>query len=437
MDFVPHDQKEQKEMLKVIGINHIDELYQDIPENLLLTSLNLPKGLSEPDLLKDLEQIANKNKQYDASFLGAGCYYHYIPSLVDFVTSRSQFFSAYTPYQPEVSQGMLQAIYEFQTLITRLTDLDIANASMYDAASACAEACTMAHFITRKKKILIVEGLHPEYIATIKSYLWGRNLEYDIVAENDLEKALSDDLAGVIIQNPNFYGDIIDLKPIVDMVHLKTKKAKIIQVTSDPTVLGIIKSPGEYDIDIFVAEGVGMPPSFGGPNLGILATKEKFVRKMPGRLIGKTKEIKGEGEGFILTLQAREQHIRREKALSNICSNQSLCMLASLVYFISLGKTGLKQIALQNIQKAHYLKDKISKLSNYQILNQRPTYNEFVVKCPHPEKIQRLCEENNLLAPLDLRYYYPDKEGEMLICVTETVKKEHMDKFIAILEDSN
>ncbi len=436
MDFVPHDQNEQELMLKRIGVESIEELFKDISPELLVSSLNLQEALSEPDLLEEFTELAKKNKTYKAHFLGAGSYYHYIPSLVDFVISRSQLYSAYTPYQAEASQGMLQAIYEFQSIVTRLTGLEVANASMYDAASACAEACTMAHFITRKRKVLLLEGIHPEYIATIKTYLWGRNLEYEIIKLEDLESKLTPEIAGVLFQNPNFFGDIIDAEEIIKRIRSNSKKAIIIQAISDPIVLGVLKKPGEIDVDILVSEGTGLPPSFGGPNLGIFATKQKYMRKMPGRLIGKTKEMDGDREGFVLTLQAREQHIRREKALSNICSNQSLCMIACLVYFISLGKTGLREIAMQNFQKAHYLKSQIQQLESYAILNEQSTYNEFVIQSPNPEKVHNLCEKYDFLPPLDLQYYYPDRKGQLLVCVTETVKKEELDKFVQILKEA-
>jgi glycine dehydrogenase subunit 1 len=360
MDFIPLDDNNIREMLKVIGIENIDDLFKDIPKDLHLDKLNLPPGLSEPDLLHVLKNIANKNKLYASSFLGAGCYYHYIPSLVDFIISRSEFYTSYTPYQAEASQGYLQAIYEYQTIISQLTQMDIANASMYDGSTALAEAAIMATIISRKKSIILLEGIHPEYIEVMKTYCWGQNIDFKVVTEDLLENELNENIAAVVFQSPNFFGDIEDTKKLAKIVKDKIPDCLMIQAMTDPTCLGILIPPGLTDIDIFVAEGqsFGINPSFGGPGLGIFTAKQKYLRKMPGRLVGKTKEINGDGMGFLLTLQAREQHIRREKASSNICTNQALCSLSALIYLLSLGKTGLKEIALQNIQKTHYVNTK-------------------------------------------------------------------------------
>lgn len=434
MDYVPHDDKEVLEMLEAIGAKSIKDLYQDLPKNLLIDKLNLPEGLSEPDLLKEITQLSEKNKRYRSSFLGAGAYFHYSPSLVDFVISRSQFYSAYTPYQAEASQGFLQAIFEYQSAISRLTELDVTNASMYDGASALAEAATLATFHNRKNKIILIEGIHPEYIETVRTYCWGRNIDVQVIPLSKLQDNLTEDIAGVCFQSPNFFGEIEDAEEIVSIVKSLNKKSLVIQCMTDPTCLGILTPPGKTGVDIFVAEGqsFGLPPSFGGPGLGIFTVNKKFMRKMPGRLIGLTKEINGENQGFILTLQAREQHIRREKALSNICSNQSLCMLAALVYLVSMGKTGLKEIATQNIQKTHYLKKKIAEIDGYKILSSKPTYNEFVVKCPNYNKLATLCKAKDILPPLDLTRYYQDMENHALICVTESNSKEDIETFIQL-----
>jgi len=421
MDFVPHDKDAINEMLKVIGVDSINDLYQDIPNDLKINKFNLLEGLSEPDLLKELEKLSDKNKVYSSSFLGAGCYYHYIPSLVDFVISRSEFYTSYTPYQAEASQGYLQAIFEYQSAITRLTGMDVANASMYDGSTALAEAAIISTIITGNNKILLLEGIHPEYLDVLKTYCWGYNVKYELVSEDVLFSKLDGDIASVLFQSPNFFGDIEDVQSLVKKVREFTPKCLIIQVMTDLTCLGILKPPGEMDIDIFVAEGqsLGINPSFGGPGLGIFTAKDKFLRKVPGRLIGKTKEINGEREGFILTLQAREQHIRREKAISNICTNQSLCSLAALIYLISLGKTGLKEIAAQNFQKANYVKTEIGKIEGFKILNQKPIYNEFLVKCPNVDKFIDLCKKANLLPPLKLSKYFGDMNNHALVCVTE------------------
>ena len=438
MDYVVNDKKTQKEMLKVIGVDSLNQLYKDIPQDLCIDHLDLPEGLSEPELLQKLTDLSQKNKQYRTSFMGAGSYYHYLPSLVDFVISRSQFFSSYTPYQAEASQGMLQAIYEYQSVISRLTEMDVTNASMYDGATACAEACIMAHFHTRKSKLLLIEGLHPEYIETIKTYLWGRNLHWEIIPIDRLEEKLGDEIAGVIFQSPNFFGDIEDVPTLVNVIRAEytQKKCVIIQAMADPTVLGKLSPPGKNGIDIFVSEGMGLPPSFGGPNLGIFSANDKLLRKMPGRIIGLTKEKDGDKHGFVLTLQAREQHIRREKALSNICSNQSLCMLACLVYLVSMGKTGLEQVATQNFQKAHYLKEALRQIPGYKILNTKPTYNEFTIECPNVDILTQKCKEANMLPPLRLSRYYPERTNQLLVCVTETNSKDDLTQFIRIAKEA-
>lgn len=432
MDFIPHNEETIKEMLKTIGVTTLDDLFRDIPGDLKIKKLNLSSGLSEPDLLRYLINLASQNKIYSNSFLGAGCYYHYIPSLVDFIIQRSEFYTSYTPYQAEASQGFLQAIYEYQTVISRLTQMDIANASMYDGSTALAEAAIMATSISGKNLVLILEGVHPEYLEVVTTYCWGQGINYKVINEENLNEEITEDVGGFLFQSPNFFGEIEDIEKLVGIVRRKSEKCLIVQLMTDPTCLGILKSPGELDIDIFVAEGqsFGISPSFGGPGLGIFTTKEKFMRKVPGRLVGKTKELHGEKIGFILTLQAREQHIRREKASSNICTNQALCSLAALVYLLSLGKAGLKEIALQNFQKAHYLKNEFKKISGYEILNKKPTYNEFLLKCPNIKGLVNECKKRDLLPPLDLSKYYPELNNTALVCVTEICSQQAMKMFI-------
>ncbi|MHA1149804.1 MAG: aminomethyl-transferring glycine dehydrogenase subunit GcvPA [Promethearchaeota archaeon] len=437
MDYTPHNRSTIETMLKVIGVNSIEDLYQDIPKDLLLGKLNLPEGLSEADLLQRLKKLSKKNALYSASFLGAGCYYHYIPAIVDSIISRSEFYTAYTPYQPEASQGMLQAIYEYQTVINRLTGL-ISNASMYDGSTALAEAAIVSTLITQKKKILIVKGIHPEYIEVLKTYCWGYGIEYKIVSLGELFSNIDNKISAILIQSPNFFGDIEDIEEIVKSVKEKSPKCLVIQSMTDPTCLGLLKAPGECNIDIFVAEGqsLGIKPSFGGPGLGIFAVKEKFFRKIPGRLVGKTLEIRGDKEGFILTLQAREQHIRREKAISNICTNQALCSLSALFYLVAMGKTGLAEVAKQNFQKADYLKNVLASLDGFQILNEGPTYNEFLVKCPDIEKLIEECKKNDLLPPLKISKYFPEMQNIALVCVTEMNSTKSIEKFINIAKST-
>lgn len=439
MDFIPHDQKTINQMLKVIGLKSIEELFQDIPGDLILSKLNLKPGIAESDLLNELRKISKKSRLYESAFLGAGSYFHYIPSLVDFIISRSEFYTAYTPYQAEASQGFLQAIYEYQTIITRLTNMDVANASMYDGSTALAEAALMASIITRKNKILMIEGIHPQYVEVVKTYCWGQNLNYELIPFGSLYSTLNEEHAAVIIQSPNFFGEIEDLDMIINTIKGRYPKCLIIQVMTDPTCLGILKTPGELNVDIFVAEGqsFGIPPSFGGPGLGIFATQKKFLRKIPGRLVGKTKELNGTKEGFILTLQAREQHIRREKASSNICTNQALCSLASLIYLLCMGKTGLRDVATQNIQKANYLKNKLSNISGFKILNTKPTYNEFLLQCPNLNTLIKNCNDLNLLPPLNVSEYFPHMKNVALVCITEMNSQKSINRFIQAAKDSS
>ena len=432
MDFVPHDNKTIAKMLNVIGVSNLEELFHDIPKDLIKEKLDLPQGLSEPDLLHRMKEISKKNRIYSNSFLGAGCYYHYVPSLVSFVISRSEFSTSYTPYQAEASQGYLQAQYEYQTIISRLTQMDVANASMYDGSTALAEAAIMATLITNKKSIVLLEGIHPEYVEVVKTYCGGQNINIKIAKENILLDHLHEDVAAVLFQSPNFFGDIEDISKLVKKIKEKLPNCLIIQVMTDPTCLGILKPPGVMDIDIFVAEGqsFGINPSFGGPGLGIFTAKQKYLRKIPGRLIGKTREINGSQEGFILTLQAREQHIRREKAGSNICTNQALCSLAALVYLLAMGRTGLKEIAIQNLQKTHFLKQELAKVPGYKILNQKPTYNEFLIRCPNLDSFLEECKKHDLLPPLKISKYYPNMQNVALVCVTEMNSKDSIKNLI-------
>jgi glycine dehydrogenase subunit 1 len=434
LDFIPHDNKTIAEMLKVIGVTNIEELFQDIPKDLIMDNLNLPEGLSESDLFHHLKEISKKNKLYSSSFLGAGCYYHYIPSLVNFVISRSEFYTSYTPYQAEASQGYLQAIYEYQTMISKLTQMDIANASMYDGSTALAEAAIMATLITKKNTIVLLEGIHPEYVEVVKTYCWGQNITIQTVTEDDLLDELNKDSAALLFQSPNFFGDIENVSELATKVKEVAPNCLLVHVMTDPTCLGVLKPPGTTNVDIFIAEGqsFGINPSFGGPGLGIFTAKKKYLRKMPGRLIGKTKEIKGTREGFILTLQAREQHIRREKASSNICTNQTLCSLAALVYLLALGNSGLKELATQNFQKAYYVKQQLNNILGYRILNNKPTYNEFLVKCPNIDSLVNQCKQENMLPPLKISKYYPEMRDIALVCVTEMNSQESIEKFIQV-----
>lgn len=437
MDFTPHDDETINSMLEIIGVNSLDDLFQDIPKDLIIDDLNLPNGLSEADLYQKLKDLANKNTKYTASFLGAGCYYHYIPSIIDHIVSRSEFYTAYTPYQPEASQGMLQAIYEYQTAIYRLTGM-VSNASMYDGSTALAEAALVSSIITRKTKILTLKGIHPEHVEVLKTYCWGNGLALEEVSLDELYQKIDETTAAVLIQSPNFFGDIEDIEEIVKKIREKSSKCLIVQSMTDPTCLGLLKSPGECDVDIFVAEGqsFGINPSFGGPGLGIFAVKEKYFRRIPGRMVGKTMEINGNREGFILTLQAREQHIRREKAISNICTNQALCSISALLYLVALGKSGLAEVANQNFQKAHHVKTQIALIEGYEIINKGPTYNEFLIKCPNIDLFLSECKQKGLLPPLKMSRYYPEMKDIALACVTEMNSLKSIEKLIEAAKDS-
>ncbi|MBD3253810.1 MAG: aminomethyl-transferring glycine dehydrogenase subunit GcvPA [Candidatus Lokiarchaeota archaeon] len=436
MDYIPFDKKDVDELLSAIGVNSIEDLFLDVPDELKVESLNLPGGLSEFDLLREMKSIASKNKIYKSSFLGAGIYYHYIPSTVEFITRRSEFYTSYTPYQAEASQGMLQAIYEYQTAITRLTRMDVSNASMYNGATALAEAALISTIITRKDKILVAKGLHPEYLEVLKTYCWAQEIQIEIIEIDEVLTKQSEDIAALIIQSPNFFGDIEDMDSIVKCVRINLPDSLVIHVMTDPTCLGILKPPGSCDVDIFVAEGqpLGISPSLGGPSLGIFTAKKKFLRKIPGRLVGKTKEINGDRTGYILTLQTREQHIRREKAISNICTNEALTALAALIYIMTLGEKGLSEVAKQNLQKAHYVKEKLNLIKGFQVLNQKPTYNEFIVKCPNIDEFFQICEQQGLLPPLKVSDYFAEMKDVALVCVTELNSVHDIELFLSIAE---
>jgi glycine dehydrogenase subunit 1 len=438
MDFIPQNMAHIQQMLAKIGCKSLDDLYRDVPADLQIKKLNLPDGLSEADLLRRMQEMANKNGQYRATFLGAGCYYHYIPSIVDAIISRSEFYTAYTPYQAEVSQGLLQAIYEYQTAIARLTGMDVANASMYDGASALAEAAIMAVNNANLPYIILVDGIHPEYIETVKTYCWGRNINVESVPPAQLGEKLTPDVGGVLFQSPNFFGELGDVPALVREVRTKAPKALVVQCMTDPTCLGLLTPPGSQDIDVFVAEGqaLGISPSFGGPGLGIFTAKNKLVRKMPGRLIGRTKEVNGSKEGFVLTLQAREQHIRRDKALSNICSNQALCMLMAVVYLAAQGKMGLQEVATQNFRKAAYVRTQLAAIPGVTILSQPLCYNEFVFAVPDAKKVVDACQAESFLPPLQLDRYFPDRKNQLLVCITEINTKAHLEKFISLVKQA-
>ncbi|HCY9730162.1 TPA: aminomethyl-transferring glycine dehydrogenase subunit GcvPA [Staphylococcus aureus] len=436
--YIPLTEKDKQEMLQTIGAKSIGELFGDVPSDILLNrDLNIAEGEAETTLLRRLNRIASKNitKETHTSFLGAGVYDHYAPSVVDAMISRSEFYTAYTPYQPEISQGELQAIFEFQTLICELTDMDVANSSMYDGMTSFAEACILAFSQTKKNKIVVSKGLHYQALQVLHTYAKTRK-EFEVVEIDldgtvtdlkKLETAVDDETAAVAVQYPNFYGSIEDLEKIHSFI--EDKKALFI-VYANPLALGLLTPPGSFGADIVLGDTqpFGIPAQFGGPHCGYFATTKKLMRKVPGRLVGQTQDDEG-NRGFVLTLQAREQHIRRDKATSNICSNQALNALASSIAMSALGKQGIYDIAVQNIEHANYAKQQFIK-KGFEVLD-GTSFNEFVVKFDKP--IQQVNEElvkYNIIGGFDLGVVSDDFKNHMLIAVTELRTKDEIDTFV-------
>ncbi|MDI1503394.1 aminomethyl-transferring glycine dehydrogenase subunit GcvPA [Staphylococcus aureus] len=436
--YIPLTEKDKQEMLQTIGAKSIGELFGDVPSDILLNrDLNIAEGEAETTLLRRLNRIASKNitKETHTSFLGAGVYDHYAPSVVDAMISRSEFYTAYTPYQPEISQGELQAIFEFQTLICELTDMDVANSSMYDGMTSFAEACILAFSQTKKNKIIVSKGLHYQALQVLHTYAKTRK-EFEVVEIDldgtvtdlkKLETAVDDETAAVAVQYPNFYGSIEDLEKIHSFI--EDKKALFI-VYANPLALGLLTPPGSFGADIVVGDTqpFGIPAQFGGPHCGYFATTKKLMRKVPGRLVGQTQDDEG-NRGFVLTLQAREQHIRRDKATSNICSNQALNALASSIAMSALGKQGIYDIAVQNIEHANYAKQQFIK-KGFEVLD-GTSFNEFIVKFDKP--IQQVNEElvkYNIIGGFDLGVVSDDFKNHMLIAVTELRTKDEIDTFV-------
>ncbi|RYL92333.1 aminomethyl-transferring glycine dehydrogenase subunit GcvPA [Sporolactobacillus sp. THM7-4] len=440
--YLPVTEEDRQSMLKTIGVDSDEALFSDIPEAIRFKGeLNVEKALSEPELLNFLSGLAKKNVSTGdvPSFLGAGVYDHYIPSVVDSVISRGEFYTAYTPYQAEVSQGELQAIFEFQTLVCELTGMDAANSSMYDGSTALAEAAMLSSGATRKKKIIISETVHPEYRQVLSTYAHGQHLDVVLIPENkgtvdlaQLEKAVDDETACVIVQYPNFFGQIEPLKEIETLTH-SAKKAHLI-VSSNPLALGLLTPPGSFGADIVVGDcqPLGISQSFGGPHCGFFAVKKNLIRKVPGRLVGETVDEDGR-RGYVLTLQAREQHIRRDKATSNICSNQALNALASSVAMVAFGKKGIREIAVQNLQKAHYAADQLDR-QGIKIVFEGPYFNEFVIDCGKPvREVNRSLLKKGFIGGYDLGRDSSALKNKMLIAVTEMRTRNQIDQFAEAL----
>jgi len=431
-------------MLGEIGVDSIEELFAGIPDNLRLKRvLDLPPAMTEPELLDFFDAAAGRNQRDTKSFLGAGVYPHHIPVVVDALISRSEFFTSYTPYQAEIAQGTLQAIFEFQTYITQLTGMDVANASLYDGSTALAEAVLMAHRIRKRSRFLIARSVHPEYRQVIDTYARRLGVRFDTIEFSDrgqidmdkLESALDSDVAGVIVQSPNFFGGIEDVGAVSELAH-RHGALSIINVC-EAMSFGLLAPPGSADSDeksadvvVGEAQSLGIPMNFGGPHLGFIATRQDFVRQLPGRLVGMGHDFQGR-RGFVLTLATREQHIRREKATSNICTNQSLCALMTTIFLALVGPIGLREFATQNVQKSAYLMDRIASDTPHEVQFSGPRFNEFVVRLDgDPAAIFSRMEKFGLVPGFHLGHFYPDLQNSLLVCATEVHRKEDMDALV-------
>lgn len=440
MNYLPLTETDRQEMLADLGVKNFEDLIRVIPEKLRLKDLNLPSGTNELDLTRELRELSagNQSTAQALSFLGGGYYEHFIPSIINHVISRSEFYTAYTPYQAEASQGTLQTIFEYQSMIAELTGMDISNASNYDGASATAEAALLAMRHTGRNKVLVARTLHPEYRETIRTYCFGSH--FDIVdvpfdAAGKLDQAalvslLKDDVAALIVASPNFLGLVEDFEGVAKKVH---DAGALFIMSVNPLSLGLFKSPGEWGADIAVGEGqsLGIPMSLGGPGLGFFAVKKELLRKIPGRLVGMTKDRNGH-RCFALTLQAREQHIRREKAGSNICTNHALLALAASVYLAAMGKEGLRKVAEYNVRSSVYLREQLAKIKGFEVPFKGSVFNEFVLKSAKksPTEIVQKLQAQNIFAGLELGEFYPELKDSLLVCATETKTKAELDRFI-------
>jgi glycine dehydrogenase subunit 1 len=443
MAYIPHTTEDRQRMLAAIGVERIENLYEGIPEEVRFPDLDLPSPVSEMEIMQELQSYAEANldTKHFACFLGAGAYHHFIPSVVDHIIRRNEFYTAYTPYQPEVSQGTLQAIYEYQSMICNITGMDVSNASHYDGATALAEAVIMAlnQFRLKRKRIILSPKIHPQFREVVRTYMRGVDLE--IVGDErwdrgteDLSRLLDENTALVAVQYPDFFGQIEDFTTLGEVAH---QAGALFCVVVNPIALGLLKPPSEFGADIVVGEGqtLGIPMSYGGPYLGIFATRKEYVRKMAGRLVGETQDTRGQ-RGYVLTLTPREQHIRRDRATSNICTNQGLMALASAVYLSMMGKSGLRKVAELCYHKAHYAAREIDKLDKYQVLNQGAFFNEFVIACPQPiVSINDQLLDYDILGGYDLGRCFEELHNHMLLSVTEMNSKDEIDRLVAALEE--
>jgi glycine dehydrogenase subunit 1 len=443
MTYLPHTEADVQSMLKTVGVDSVEALFHDVPEAFRFPPLDLPKGLSQLETARLLEELsaANLPGAKTAMFLGAGAYNHYVPPVVNQVILRGEFLTAYTPYQPEVSQGTLQAIYEYQSMICALTGMEVSNASHYDGATSLAEAVIMALNVVRgRHKIVLCSGIHPQYRAVVRTYTQGMGLTIEGDQSGDADVArlidlIDGDTALVAVGYPNFFGEVDPVEQVVEAAH---RQGALACVVADPIALGLFKPPGWMGADIVVGEGqpLGIPLSFGGPYLGFFATREQYVRKMAGRLVGETVDSNGE-TGYVLTLATREQHIRRARASSNICTNQGLMALAAAVYMSVMGRQGLRAVSELCYHKSHYAADRIDALERYSVDRDKPFFKEFVVRCPVPVRQinDYLLAEHGILGGYDLGADYPERENQMLVAVTEMNTRQEIDRLVKGLEE--
>jgi len=427
--YSPNTDTDRIAMLREIGVGSTNELFQDIPERFRQTHFELPSSLSELELKEELRHLASFNASLDdyACFLGAGYYRHFVPSIVGHITGRSEFYTAYTPYQAEVNQGTLQAIYEYQSLVCQLTGMEVSNAGMYDGSTAAAEAALMACRLTARDKVALLHTVNPNYTQVIHTYVNARNLLVEKMGPDS--DSLSSDCACLIVQQPNFFGYFEEIGTYIQKAH---DIGALLIIIADPISLGMFKPPGDYGTDIAVAEGqaLGSQVNFGGSGLGIFTCRKEYLRQIPGRIASKTSDITGQ-TGYVLTLQTREQHIKRERATSNICTNEALVALATTVYLAALGKNGLRQVAELCYHKAHYAAQAIGKIKGYSLVFDQPFFKEFVVRCPiAPQQLNQTLFEKKIIGGLDLSQMM---ENSMLFCVTEVNTKQQIDRLAEVL----